>query len=78
MTMPEVLTTEQPEPATIKSEYDSQQLAQFLKVYYRLLFPDKLFYRWLSYGNGMFANLFVPCFYLFRPFFSGQKLLLKS
>jgi len=32
-------------------EYNSENLPHLLATYYNLLFPYKLFYKWLSYGN---------------------------
>lgn len=69
--------------------YKSQQLPELLKVYYRHLFPHKLFYRWLSYGNGKlntnllakrrFFNLFnlASCFFYFlvdKKYFPNREL----
>ena len=37
--------------------YDPQDLPEYLNVYYKRLFPYGLFYRWLSYGNGIRRRL---------------------
>lgn len=33
-----------------KVSFDPDELPMLLPVYYKRLFPHKLFYRWLSYG----------------------------
>ncbi|CAG2118721.1 unnamed protein product, partial [Medioppia subpectinata] len=35
----------------MSTAYERQNLPELLQAYYRLLFPHKLFHRWLSYGN---------------------------
>lgn len=34
--------------------YDPKELGELLPVYYKFLFPHKLFYKWLAYGNSKF------------------------
>lgn len=34
------------------TDYKAEHLPDLLPVYYKRLFPYKMFYKWLSYGNG--------------------------
>lgn len=38
----------------VKQVYDPEILPDLLPLYYKRLFPHMPFYRWLSYGNGMY------------------------
>lgn len=37
-------------PTEYAVQFDPDELPMLLPVYYKRLFPHKLFYRWLSYG----------------------------
>jgi DNA primase small subunit len=34
------------------SQYDQNDLPELLNQYYKRVFPYKLYYQWLSYGEG--------------------------
>lgn len=34
------------------SQYNPNDLPELLKLYYKKIFPYKLYYQWLSYGEG--------------------------
>lgn len=46
--------------------FDPEELPMLLPVYYKRLFPHKLFYRWLSYGlcESLFLSLFLHLIHL--------------
>ncbi len=35
-----------------ESQYNQDDLPELLKQYYKRIFPYKLYYQWLSYGEG--------------------------
>lgn len=37
-------------------EYSQQDLQDMLKIYYKRLFPSKMFYRWLTYSHCKFCR----------------------
>lgn len=44
--MPEIID----KPSLETVEFEAEELPMLLPVYYKRLFPHKLFYRWMSYG----------------------------
>lgn len=60
--MPEIVSN------TEVALFDPNELPMLLPVYYKRLFPHKLFYRWLSYGLCEFDLIFLnpPCNFIFR------------
>lgn len=45
----------------LSTEYDPNELEELLPLYYRMLFPSRLFYKWLSYGETDAAGEFGSC-----------------
>ncbi|KAL5290325.1 PRIM1 family protein [Megaselia abdita] len=47
------------QPQTQVEEYDPSILPNVLPIYFKRLFPHKLFYKWLSYGEPTPSSVFV-------------------